>query len=234
MPSIIMGMLLDWKPPQCDDAPLGTLMWCRIRIDPPAIISVPVEPSVRSACVAEIVLLALAITRVHIWRASVAYRDGELAACGSGDVRRQQASMPIRHGGIVGEPRFDLAARPLLANDDRAASIEANCVERILANMMPIVAMVAIDLLDMAVLDLTLAPSQHYSPVGGARPDDSITGPCAIDQSRNVCQTQVRIDLLKSFETKAPRSADARFPSYQHRLGHSLLTAMKRNSACLN
>jgi hypothetical protein len=31
---------------------------------------------------------------------------------------------------------------------------------------MPIVAMVAIDLLDMAVLRLTLAPSQHYSLVG--------------------------------------------------------------------
>src|SRR5262249_25759552 len=30
----------------------------------------------------------------------------------------------------------------------------------------PIVAMVAIDLLDMAVLRLTLAPSQHHSPVG--------------------------------------------------------------------
>jgi len=31
---------------------------------------------------------------------------------------------------------------------------------------MPMVAMVAIDLLDMAVRHLTLAPSQHYSPVG--------------------------------------------------------------------
>ena len=31
---------------------------------------------------------------------------------------------------------------------------------------MPMVAMVAIDLLDMAVLRLTRAPSQHYSPVG--------------------------------------------------------------------
>jgi hypothetical protein len=31
---------------------------------------------------------------------------------------------------------------------------------------MPIVAMVAIDLLDMAVLHFTLAPSQHHSPVG--------------------------------------------------------------------
>jgi len=30
----------------------------------------------------------------------------------------------------------------------------------------PIVAMVAADLLDMAVLRLTLAPSQHHSPVG--------------------------------------------------------------------
>jgi hypothetical protein len=31
---------------------------------------------------------------------------------------------------------------------------------------MPIAAMVAIDLLDMAVLRLTLAPSQHHLPVG--------------------------------------------------------------------
>jgi hypothetical protein len=31
---------------------------------------------------------------------------------------------------------------------------------------MPIVATVVIDLLDMAVLPLTLAPSQHHSPVG--------------------------------------------------------------------
>jgi hypothetical protein len=31
---------------------------------------------------------------------------------------------------------------------------------------MPIVAMVVIDLLDMAVLRLTLAPSQHHSLVG--------------------------------------------------------------------
>jgi hypothetical protein len=37
-------------------------------------------------------------------------------------------------------------------------------------------AMVAIDLLDMAVLRLTLTPIQHYSPVGaGARPDHSIS-----------------------------------------------------------
>jgi hypothetical protein len=42
---------------------------------------------------------------------------------------------------------------------------------------MRMVAMVAIDLLDMAVLFLTLAPSQHYSPVAaGAPPDHSISG----------------------------------------------------------
>jgi hypothetical protein len=39
-------------------------------------------------------------------------------------------------------------------------------VERILADIDAMVAMVAIDFLDMAALRLTLAPSQHHSPVG--------------------------------------------------------------------
>jgi hypothetical protein len=34
-------------------------------------------------------------------------------------------------------------------------------MERILTKIMPIVALVVVDLLDMAVLPLTLAPSQH-------------------------------------------------------------------------
>jgi hypothetical protein len=41
-------------------------------------------------------------------------------------------------------------------------------VEPILANVDAIVAIAAIDLLDMALLSLTLAPCQHHSPVGQA------------------------------------------------------------------
>jgi hypothetical protein len=43
---------------------------------------------------------ALCCTRPY-FAASVAHRDRGLAACGSSDVRRPQASMPIRHGGIA-------------------------------------------------------------------------------------------------------------------------------------
>jgi hypothetical protein len=42
---------------------------------------------------------------------------------------------PIRHFGSCGGPRFDLPARTLLAQHDCAASIEADDVERILANI---------------------------------------------------------------------------------------------------
>jgi hypothetical protein len=42
------------------------------------------------------------------------------------------ANQARRH---VGKPHFDLAARPLLPQHDRAASIEADDVERILANI---------------------------------------------------------------------------------------------------
>jgi hypothetical protein len=47
-----------------------------------------------------------------------------------------------------------------------AAHWAPNRATNFLPISMPIVATVAIDLLDMAVLRLTLAPSQHYSPVG--------------------------------------------------------------------
>jgi hypothetical protein len=56
--------------------------------------------------------------------------------------------------------------RGLLSQHDGTAPIEADNVERFLPISMPMVAMVAIDLLDMAVLRLTLAPSKHHSPVG--------------------------------------------------------------------
>jgi hypothetical protein len=51
-----------------------------------------------------------------------------------------------------GEPRFDLAARPLLPQHDCAALIEADTWKEFLPISMPIVATVAVDLLDMAML----------------------------------------------------------------------------------
>ena len=38
-------------------------------------------------------------------------------------------------GRYVGEPRLDLTARPLLAQDDRATAIVADDVERVLADV---------------------------------------------------------------------------------------------------
>jgi hypothetical protein len=35
----------------------------------------------------------------------------------------------------IGEPRFDLATRPLLAQNDRATAIEADDVERVLSDI---------------------------------------------------------------------------------------------------
>jgi hypothetical protein len=51
--------------------------------------------------------------------------------------------------------------------DEAVAGLaEGRGLRTILPISMPIVAMVPFDLLDMAVLRLTLAPSQHHSPVG--------------------------------------------------------------------
>src|SRR5215469_16611960 len=74
--------------------------------------------------------------------------------------------MPIRHGDMFASrastwPR-DHFCRSTMA-PRRSRPITWN---EFLPISMPIVAMVAIDLLDMAVLHLTLVPSQHYSPVG--------------------------------------------------------------------
>jgi len=43
--------------------------------------------------------------------------------------------MPIRHGGICGEPCFDLGTRPLLPQHDCAVFIETNDVERVLPDV---------------------------------------------------------------------------------------------------
>jgi hypothetical protein len=60
--------------------------------------------------------------------------------------------MPIRCTRHCGEPRFDLAVRLLLPQHDRAASIEADDVKRNIADIDTVVATVASDLLDTAVL----------------------------------------------------------------------------------
>jgi hypothetical protein len=55
-------------------------------------------------------------------------------------------------GRYVGKPPFDLTACTLLAQHDRAALIEADTWNEFLPMSMPIVATVASDLFDMAVL----------------------------------------------------------------------------------
>src|SRR5215472_10794144 len=74
--------------------------------------------------------------------------------------------MPIRLGDIA-------ASRASIWPRDHSCRTTSRCVGRgrrrgtkFLPVSMPIVVMVAIDLSDMAALHLTLAPSQHHSPVG--------------------------------------------------------------------
>src|SRR6266436_10270175 len=74
--------------------------------------------------------------------------------------------MPIRQGGIAAGrasiwPRDHFCRSTIAPRRSRPTTWN-----EFLPISMPIVAMVAIDLLDMAVLRLTLAPSQHHSPVG--------------------------------------------------------------------
>src|SRR5258708_9076243 len=74
--------------------------------------------------------------------------------------------MPIRQGGIAASrasiwPRDHFCRSTIAPRRSRPTTWN-----EFLPISMPIVAMVAIDLLDMAVLRVTLAPSQHYSPVG--------------------------------------------------------------------
>src|SRR5215510_2275023 len=74
--------------------------------------------------------------------------------------------MPIRHGGIAASrvsiwPRDHFCRSTIAPRRSRPTTWN-----EFLPISMPMVAMVAIDLLDMAVLRLTLAPSQHHSPVG--------------------------------------------------------------------
>src|SRR6516164_7541855 len=74
--------------------------------------------------------------------------------------------MPIRHGGIAASrtstwPRDHFCRSTIAPGRSRPTTWN-----EFLPISIPIVAMIAIDLLDMAVLRSTLAPSQHHSPVG--------------------------------------------------------------------
>ena len=79
-------------------------------------------------------------------------------------------------GQHVRQPNLDLAARPFVAHDDRAASIEADAVKRVLADVDAMVATV------WSVLRGT-AGAPSAVPIGGysgggrrARPDHVIIG----------------------------------------------------------
>src|SRR5215510_15749445 len=127
--------------------------------------------------VAEIVLLPFAI-RADIFcrhQSGIVTVGLQLAAQVMGADTGFHANQARRH---CGEPCFDLAARPLLRSTIAPRRSWPTTWNEFLPISMPMVATVAVDLLDMAVLHLTLAPSQHHSPSGaGARPDHSISGP---------------------------------------------------------
>src|SRR5215468_8702412 len=74
--------------------------------------------------------------------------------------------MPIRHGGMFASrvsiwPRDHFCRSTIAPRRSRPTTWN-----EFLPISMPIVAMVAIDLLDMAVLHSTLAPFQHHRPLG--------------------------------------------------------------------
>jgi hypothetical protein len=79
----------------------------------------------------------------------------------------------------IGEPRFDLAARPLLPQHDAAAPILADEVERILADIDPDYGDFAIEFLGHGALLCLRCPGQLASAGRGvgARPDHPISRP---------------------------------------------------------
>jgi hypothetical protein len=84
--------------------------------------------------IVEVVLLPLGIGPHILCRhqSGIVPERGELAAemmCPDASLHADQT------GWEVGEPRLDLTSRPLLANDDRAAAIMADHVERVLADV---------------------------------------------------------------------------------------------------
>ncbi len=74
--------------------------------------------------------------------------------------------MPIRHGGIAASRASIWPRDPFCRSTIAPRRSRPTTWNEFLPISMPIVAMVVIDLLDMTVLRLTLAPSRYYSPVG--------------------------------------------------------------------
>src|SRR5262249_5517422 len=74
--------------------------------------------------------------------------------------------MPIRHGGMFAIRASTWPRDHFCRSTIAPRRSNPTTWNEFLPRSMPIVAMVAIDLLDMAVIRLTLAPSQHHSPVG--------------------------------------------------------------------
>src|SRR5260370_14834776 len=117
--------------------------------------------------------------------------------------------MPIRHGGIAASrasiwPRDHFCRSTIAPRRSRPTTWN-----EFLPISMPIVAMVAIDLLDMAVLRLTLAPSQHHSPGGqehgrpiplpAAGQRSTAQFPSILIQFQRVNVTPERVALTKAF-----------------------------------
>src|SRR5215468_11806998 len=74
--------------------------------------------------------------------------------------------MPIRHGGMLPSRASTWPRDHFCRNTMAPRRSRPTTWNEFLPISMPIVATVAIDLLDMTVLRLTLAPSQRHSPVG--------------------------------------------------------------------
>src|SRR5215475_2062688 len=74
--------------------------------------------------------------------------------------------MPIRQGGMLAIRASTWPRDHFYRSTIAPRRSNPTTWNEFLPISMPIVATVAVDLLDMAVLRLTLAPSQHHSPVG--------------------------------------------------------------------
>src|SRR6202008_4569814 len=76
----------------------------------------------------------------------------------------------------IGEPCFNLATRPLLTQHDRTAAIEADYVERVLANIDTDYGDCVVEIVRHSVLLVSGAPLPASIADGaGARPDHSIS-----------------------------------------------------------
>src|SRR6516225_1632496 len=111
----------------------------------------------------------------------------------------------------IGEPRFNLATRPLLPQHDRTAPIVAHDVERVLADIDADHGDCAIGFLRHGVLLVFATPAQLLSLAeAGARPDHPISG-CTKRRSQplslsDVCFALFTIFVLEKFMGDRPMS----------------------------